>query len=174
METTSLIVTILIALAGSLFGFRLNKILITLMGFAFGFSLGGFIATQIVDFSIAPLVLSLIVGFIVAVISFKLYVAGVFILCGFSTFIACYTFIDVEIVREVVAIVAGILVGIIGAKFTKPIMILSTSFSGGFLLVDSILQLLNFDNMVAAVIFGVIATVLAASFQFKNNKEVIE
>ena len=174
MDTTSIIVTILIALVTCLFGFKLNKVLITLAGFAFGFYLGGVIAPQIIDFTVAPLVLSVILGILFAIISFKLYVAGVFILCGFSTFIACYTFIDIEGVREVVGVVAGIIVGIMGAKFTKPIMIISTSFSGGFLLVDNILQLLNYNNAVVLVIFGLIVTVLAAKFQFNNNKEVLE
>ena len=55
-------------------------------------------------------------------------------------------------------------------KFTKPIFIIVTALSGGFLVVDSILQLLDFNSWIVSLILGIVISIIGMKIQFNTNK----
>ena len=167
----NIIITLIVAVITCLFGFRLNKVLIALAGFVLGMGLCNAVCMPLISNETTVLVLSIVVGLLLSLVAFRLYLVGIFLACFFLVYTACNIYIEADTVKQIVGAVAGLFVGVLGVKFTRPIMIISTSFSGAFVIVDTVFGLINFNIPIMSLIIGIIIGVISASYQFRTNPE---
>lgn len=164
------IINIVIGIIVLLAGYKLNKALISLCGFIFGYQLLGSIVSNMDLTNGIVIALSIVGGIIFATFSFKLYLFGIFIAIFLAVFSICEMTIAIDNLKFVISIVAGIIAGILGIKFTKPIFIIMTSLSGGFLIVNYLLQLFNLNSWIVFFIFGIVISMIGMKVQFNTNK----
>ena len=172
MLTTTIITTVIIAAITCLFGFRLNKLLIAVAGFGVGYYLCNAGLTSALGEGFITFAVSILVGLLIAFLAFKLYLAGIFVLCFVLAYAACNVFIEAGTLGTILSIAAGLIVGMLGVWFTRPIIIISTSLSGAFVIADNILPLLNFNMPIANLIVGLVIAFLAAEYQFRTTKDL--
>lgn len=164
------IINIVIGIIVLLAGYKLNKALISLCGFIFGYQLLGSIVSNMDLTNGIVIALSIVGGIIFATFSFKLYLFGIFIAIFLAVFSICEMTIAIDNLKFIISIVVGIIAGILGIKFTKPIFIIMTSLSGGFLIVNYLLQLFNLNSWIVFFIFGIVISMIGMKVQFNTNK----
>ena len=164
------VINIVIGIIVLLAGYKLNKALISLCGFIFGYQLLGSIVSNMDLTNGIVIALSIVGGIIFATFSFKLYLFGIFIAIFLAVFSICEMTIAIDNLKFIISIVVGIIAGILGIKFTKPIFIIMTSLSGGFLIVNYLLQLFNLNSWIVFFIFGIVISMIGMKVQFNTNK----
>lgn len=167
----NIIVTLIVAVLTCLFGYKLNKAVIALCGFIIGYNLCNTVLTPLISSDIAVIILSSVVGLIIGLIAFKLYLVGIFLACFFLVYSVCNVYIDAEPIKQIAGAIGGVIVGLLGVKFTRPIMIISTSFSGAFIITDTVFELISYNVPVISLIAGLIIGVLSAGYQFRSTSE---
>ena len=170
-ETIVLLASVLIGFLACFMGYRLNKIIVMIIGFYFGYKLGNAFLPQLISDDVIVTFVSIVVGIVIGFISFSAYLFGVFILCFFLAYTVCETFIDAQVLKIIIGVVAGVVAGLVGVKFVRPIMIITTSLTGGFLLVSSVMQLINIDNNAIYIICSLVLAAIGAISQFNNKEE---
>ena len=164
------VINIVIGIIVLLAGYKLNKALISLCGFIFGYQLLESIVSNMDLTNGIVIALSIVGGIIFATFSFKLYLFGIFIAIFLAVFSICEMTIAIDNLKFIISIVVGIIAGILGIKFTKPIFIIMTSLSGGFLIVNYLLQLFNLNSWIVFFIFGIVISMIGMKVQFNTNK----
>ena len=99
-----------------------------------------------------------------------LYLVGVFLLCALAAFILCGNLNLEENIQMIISIIAGLIAGILGVKFTRPIMIISTSLAGASALSEKALTLFNFQNNTLEIILFIVVAILGMVYQFKQKE----
>ena len=173
-----------IGLLQCLFGYRLLKLEIFLAGFLVGMFLGNLlIGTGIVDsFLTDPWmewVLMVICGLLLAFVAFLLFRVSLFIVIAFFVFtyvrglVASYVPADLAVSNDVVAIIAGAVVGLLIAllavKLLRTVVILLTAFTGAFTLAFALggfVSIANFQLIVIALMF-----VIGVALQFSKSQK---
>lgn len=162
------IITLIAAVITCFFGYRLNKVLIAVMGLIIGFNLGltylpNFITGQTVIY-----IVSAVIAILVGLISYNLYLVGVFLLCAIAAYILCENLGLTDNIQTLIGMIAGLIAGILGVKFTRPLMIISTSLGGASLLTNTAFTLLNFQNNALSFIIIIVIAILGMLYQFKQ------
>ena len=67
-------------------------------------------------------------------------------------------------------VAGGILVGVIGVQFVKPVLIISTSLSAGMTIANSVLEWFHVSENIWYSALGAALAVAFLIFQFKNTK----
>ena len=168
--TITNIIALVVAIITCFWGYKLNKGLIAIFGLILGFALGIEYLPNFINDQTIVYVVSAVIGIAVGFISYNLYLVGIFFLCGVAAFVLCENLGLAENLQTIIGLVAGIIAGILGVKFTRPIMIISTSLSGASALTDTAFQILNFQNNTLAFIISIVLAVLGMIYQF-NQKE---
>ena len=168
--TITNIIALVVAIITCFWGYKLNKGLIAIFGLILGFALGIEYLPNFIDDQTIVYVVSAVIGIAVGFISYNLYLVGIFFLCGVAAFVLCENLGLAENLQTIIGLVVGIIAGILGVKFTRPIMIISTSLSGASVLTDTAFQILNFQNNTLAFILSIVLAVLVMIYQF-NQKE---
>lgn len=168
--TITNIIALVVAIITCFWGYKLNKGLIAIFGLILGFALGVEYLPNFIDDQTIVYVVSAVIGIAVGFISYNLYLVGIFFLCGVAAFVLCENLGLAENLQTIIGLVAGIIAGILGVKFTRPIMIIATSLSGASVLTDTAFQILNFQNNTLAFIISIVLAVLGMIYQF-NQKE---
>ncbi len=168
--TITNIIALVVAIITCFWGYKLNKGLIAIFGLILGFALGIEYLPNLINDQTIVYVVSAVIGIAVGFISYNLYLVGIFFLCGVAAFVLCENLGLAENLQTIIGLVAGIIAGILGVKFTRPIMIISTSLSGASVLTDTAFQILNFQNNTLAFIISIVLAVLGMIYQF-NQKE---
>lgn len=163
------------ALVQCFFGYRVFKFWIGIQGFIL-FGIVG-IAFGYLSFKeeiILCLVMGLISGGVGALLAMGLYKLGVFLQCFWT---GSFLGILIGVIGQVnightvnLAIIFGIGVGIIGILLIKPLIILSTGFSGGLTL-GCIVALAGKLDIMTGVIAGVIVSVCGALYQSYSGEQ---
>ncbi len=152
-----------------LFGYKFSKALLAILGFIIGYKFAlASLPSYIIESQMVT-TCSIIIGIIIGFISYKLYLIGIFILCGVSAYILCQ-FIGInQSLRIIFGIISGILAGILGVKFTKPLLIISTSLSGTTLLIKTLFSTLNFNNDFILMVIYIIIVTYSINYQLKQQ-----
>ncbi len=169
MVYTDLILTIIVAVLACFFGYKLNKVMLALIGFTAGYHLGTTLADVLALDGGVIVILSVIIGLIFGFVSFKLYLIGVFITCFMLTYVLCEATIDVANLKQILGLVCGVIVGVLGVIFTRPIIMLATSLGGAFLLVDTILDFFGFASPIVTIVAGLVVALVAYKYQANTN-----
>lgn len=164
------IITIVIALATCFFGYKLNKTLIAIFGLIIGFKLGITYLPSMLSDQTLIYIISAIIAVAVGIISYKLYLVGVFLLCALATFILCENLNLQENIQFIISIIAGLIAGILGVKFTRPLMIISTALAGSAAFIENILLLFNIKNDIISIILFIFVAILGMCYQFKQKE----
>ncbi|MFR8088943.1 MAG: DUF4203 domain-containing protein [Lachnospirales bacterium] len=127
------------------FGYRLLRFLIAFQGFLIGCMASLLILSHNTELMGWPLLLvSILIGMGVAAISNALYQLGLFLLTGIAGFLVLGTLLGTFMTNFGLicglAAVGGIGIGILALIFTRPIIIVVTAVSGGWLVAEEVLQ----------------------------------
>lgn len=137
-------------------GFKIMKTMLAIWGFFIGAMLGVVVGV-VAESTILGFILVLLFGVGLAILAYKLYLAGIFILTAFLTTIAFYVIFE----HIAVALLLGIGVGVLAIFFVKPVVIISTAFSGaGIILSSAYLMMdlgMNANPVVTAILWIPIA-----------------
>lgn len=151
------------------FGYKLNKTLIAIIGLFLGFDLGIILLPHIITSETVIYVLSAIIAIILGFIAYKIYLVGVFFLCMISAYVIFGNLGLETTYQTVVSLTVGVIAGIVGVKFTRPLMIISTSLSGALVLTEITFSILNFEIPILNIITSLIIAILGMYYQFKTK-----
>lgn len=169
--TIGLAISLLMSLASCFLGYKLMKIWIAVAGFVLGFVLGDAVCAflKVESFGVFFLI-GAVVGIALAILSFKLYKAGVFLLGAVLGGGITLLVLGTATWWYILAIIfAGIAIGALAVVAAKPVVILSSSISGGLSALQSAGALFALSaltgNASAIILWGGVAV------QFMTNKK---
>ena len=90
-------------------------------------------------------------------------------LCAIAAYILCENLGLDQNIQTIIGLIAGVIAGILGVKFTRPLMIISTSLGGASVLTDTLFALLNINRHILSIVILLILAVLGMSYQFKQK-----
>lgn len=157
------VVLLLYGLVNAFFGYKLFKLVLTIIGFLTGAVIGAVVSLLVGDGSPnggVTLLCVLIGGIIGAVLAVALHRLGVFLAVGAMGFVLFFL-----VTKSVpVALLLGIICGIIGAVLEKYAIIVSTALSGGSVAATGIGLIASLGSGVTVVI-GLLIGVCGIVFQ---------
>ncbi|MBU3155266.1 DUF4203 domain-containing protein [Clostridium estertheticum] len=162
------VVTFLFTFLQCFLGYKLFKFWVTVCGFfIFGIMGGVVINTSSFNAGMAMLIviLSALLG---AFITFKLYKVGIFILCGFMGFLLGYVITQAVTLGIIMALVLGVL----SVFYVRPVIIVSTSLSGGLIAGISLAKILDISSFATSIIIGILFAIFGMILQFATNKKI--
>lgn len=171
------VLTLVIALLQCFMGYKLLKLWVTLAGAAIGVIIGIIVGNVFIKNATATTVLALVLLLVGGFLAFKVYKAGVFLLCGLTVYVLVMGILmsaagtDAVWWMEVISIIAGIVAGILGVKFMRVFIILSTAIPNGVSAGASLMTMLKITGQVQIVIVGVVLAALGTLVQFVTTKE---
>lgn len=161
-------------------GFKLQKIWIAVTTFFTGLLAAAQIMDMITDNSILIVAVSLIVAVLVAILAYKIYLVGIVLAFMALSVGTCLQLITTTWAAWAVGLVAGGILGWIGVKTNRPVLILFTGVLGGLLAgqyLISLIQLIpavNLSNGIAGgmgLAVGAIVAIAGIYVQFKSTKD---
>ena len=141
------------------FGYKLFKLLIAIAGFLSGALIGGLVSLG-GDSAGLTLLCVLIGGIIGAVLAIVLHRLGVFLTVGATVFFLSWVIIG----SMLIALLFGILCGIIGAIFEKYAIIISSALSGGALAGSGLACIFHLSGIIVTVL-GLLIGICGIAFQ---------
>ena len=154
------------------FGYRLFRLVTTISGFFVGGLLGGIIGGIVSGEGAGALFGFLLIGILGGWLAFKLYKLAVFVTCflGGGIIGLGIGLIGGEIELGLsLSPILGILAGVLGVIFTKPVIIIVTSFSGGTAMGAALDDLLNGDGL--GTLLGILLGVVGVFLQYWMEKK---
>ncbi|NNU77385.1 DUF4203 domain-containing protein [Clostridium estertheticum] len=162
------IATFLLTFLQCFLGYKLFKFWVTVCGFfTFGI-MGGVVSNTSSDNAGMAMFIVLLSALIGAFITFKLYKVGIFILCGFMGFLLGYVLTQAVTLGIIMALVLGVL----SIFFVRPVIIVSTSLSGGLIAGISLAKVLDISSFATSIIIGVLFAIFGMVVQFATNKKI--
>ncbi|MBZ9616085.1 TM7S3/TM198-like domain-containing protein [Clostridium estertheticum] len=162
------IVTFLLTFLQCFLGYKLFKFWVTVCGFfTFGI-MGGVVSNTSSDNAGMAIFIVLLSALLGAFITFKLYKVGIFILCGFMGFLLGYVLTQVVTLGIIMALVLGVL----SVFFVRPVIIVSTSLSGGLIAGISLAKVLGISSFATSIIIGILFAIFGMVVQFATNKKI--
>ena len=127
-------ITLVFALAGCFFGFKLARLFMTISGFFSGLILGAMVGVKILKASNGIVILCALAGaLLLAVFAYKIYQGGIFLLCFFLAFGAAANVIPLAgNLQFFLCTVIGFVVGTLALKYVRPVIILSSAMACGY------------------------------------------
>ncbi len=158
-------------------GYKMLRVSVAIAGFIAGAFIGSALTASLNLPSWVPVVTALALAIILALLAFKIYLAGVFLLSFFVTASVVWA-LDFpagtawNVVHAVVSVAAGILVGVIAVKFTRPVTILVTGIGGAINIVGNavfislVMSRIGLPNYVVTAILAILGILV----QFLTTK----
>lgn len=160
------------ALASCFFGYRLLKFWIAVAGFFVGFLLGFLSADAIAHNTIVSMITGLLVGTLLVVLSFRIYLCGVFLSCGAMAYGLFSMLLTADSWWKYgICAVLAILVGLIALRFVRPVVVISSAFSGGFSAANTVLAALSVTSTAAFIAAGLLLSIAGIVIQFLTTKK---
>lgn len=127
------IVSLVIALFGCFFGYKLSRFFMSLTGFLTGAIAGGMLGVHFFDLSGGAALLCVLGGaMVLSLMAYKIYQAGIFILCFALAFMAGASLLPFTgDIQFFLSVVAGFIVGMLALKFIRPVIILTSALVCG-------------------------------------------
>jgi uncharacterized membrane protein len=147
------------------YGYKLFKFWIAVTWFIVFGLLGGIIGNSFAGDMGSTVFFAIMFAVLGAWISFKLYLAGVFLLCGSLGFLLGYLLTQ----EMALGIIIGLVLGVLGTLFVKPVVIISTSLSGGIGVGMALATLLEVESSLTRVILSIIFVILGLYVQYITN-----
>lgn len=170
-----LAITAVVSVIQCFFGYKIFKFWVGVIGFIVFVFLGGVLgALAFKGSEVAIIIFGLICGILGAFLAMKLYKLGVFIQCFGTGFLVgivlCGAILQTDIGPAMaLAIVFGAIFGIVGVILIKPVIIISTGFSGGVTLGLCLAGLFK-GNLFLGILLGIISSICGVLYQFYSSK----
>jgi hypothetical protein len=172
--TIILAIALLFSLVQCFFGYRIFKFLIGMHGFIL-FGVAG-IVTGYLYFELEMelcLIMGLILGWLGALLAMELYKINVFLQCFWTgSIIGALLGVIGQLEMEqtaALAIVLGIIIGVVGVILIKPLVILSTAFAGG-IISGCIVAFSSNQDIFMGVLLGTIVSICGALYQAYSDE----
>lgn len=148
-------VTLAIGILNCFFGYRLMKAWIGLAGFVLGAGLAYSLASHYTRSSLVQMGAILAVGLALGLSAFYIYRMGVFLLCtGIGATAASVALQPRDSLMFMLCLGVGILLGLLGMAFVKPMVILNTAFGGGFSIAGALAWMLKKQGDMRILVLG--------------------
>lgn len=171
-------VSLVVALLGCFFGYKLCKVFMSITGFLVGAILGGVVAFHFLNLTGLPSVLCIIVGgILIAVLAYRIYMAGIFILCFGLSFVAAASILPFSgDIQFFLATLVGFIIGSLALKYIRPVIILTSalvcgSSAGGLILTVSGAMGIDFFSHIGSPLLTVIICILGIAVQFLTTTD---
>ena len=181
MPIAAIIISIVFGIIYCFLGYKAMRVLATLAGIGIGYIIGSAIVQAAHITTPVDLVIIIGASVIFGLLGFFLYRIGVFLvvlLGGFgisSALLAKYTKLD-ETVVLIIALVIGVILGILSVVYLRPIVIISTALSGGLTVSNEL-----FENLIKVrwspeaetlvrLGCGLIIGIIGMLYQFKTTR----
>ena len=161
-------VMVLYGLAECFFGFKLMKIRFAICGFVLGICLTYAFAAfglHMDDTGVIGL-MALAGGILGAVLLFKIYLIGVFLSNGGMTAGILILLLGTRETDIMIAVLCGILVGVLAVKFVRVWVIFCSALTGGMAAGGGIMQMLDVSQSGADLLCGLVLLALGFWFQW--------
>jgi membrane protease subunit (stomatin/prohibitin family) len=175
------VIVMIPAILQCFFGYKLLKFWMSFTGFLIGGCIGlliGLAACGTNSGNAAiPIILSLIFGVLGAWIAFKLYKIGVFLMCfamGFIFGAILGYFAGGTSMMVPLGVIFAFIAAIAGVILMKPVIIISTSLTGGILAGVCLVKAFGSQNSTVGIVLGILLAALGIYVQFKMNKKAHE
>lgn len=161
-------ICLLIGLVECFAGFKVYKFMMGIYGFFIGAGIGSVIAIlcKIPDYA---WIVALVMGIIFAILAYKLYLIGVFLMTLSLSALALFLLIK----NIYIAVIAAFVIALLAVFFVKPVVIVTTAFSGAELIISSlyiIIGIWNF-NPIINIVLKVFVISIGIAFQFLTNRK---
>lgn len=169
-----------LALVQCFFGFRLQKFLIALVGFFIGFLAGLGISAALNLPAWAPWAIAAAVGLILGILAFRIYKVGIFGICFVEAIVCVYSFnLQPRWVMVFVGLLAGLVLGALAVRYTRPMIILSTGLGGAAGVAKALTGIGPVEKFLqstgaafwATLVIGAVMAVLGITYQFHHTKK---
>ncbi len=182
-------ISLVLGLLSCFLGYKLTKVYIAICGFLLGAAIGGTIGAAMSSATMV-VVLGLIVGICAGFVAYKAYKVGIFIMAFLTAglFVAGvvigymsrknglsiqdYVTTESLLPAIIAGVVAGIIAGVICVIITKPMLIVTTSLSGGMYSGALIAAIMKQSKL--SLIFGLVLFVAGLIVQIKTNNGILE
>lgn len=173
------VITLVFALLGCFFGYKLSKLFMSLTGFIAGAILGQVVAAQFLHVEGFASVLCIILGgAIVAALAFWIYRIGIFILCFALAFSAAGTLFPFEgNIQFFANVITGLIIGVLAVKYMRPVIILTSAIVCGVLAASLLpgiaeyMGITTLSSMNSGAALTLVLCVLGIAVQFLTTKE---
>lgn len=183
MNVDSLIHLILLAalaafgIVNVFLGYRILRFWMMLGGFAIGAGLG-YLLCDLFELTQNQTRIGCVlgVGAVLGLIAFFIYRAGIFLIgAGVGLTLSVYVFRPNTSALFFACILAGIALGILAVRYSRPVVILATSVMGAAVSAVAIAKLAKLPEMPYAILIGVALLIIGTVVQFAINKpELVE
>lgn len=170
-------ISLIIALLGCFFGFKLSKLFMSLTGFLTGAIIGGIVGTKFLQLSGSLVALAVIIGgLLLAIFAYRIYQAGIFILCFALAFMAGASLLPFTgDIQFFLSVVMGFGVGALALKFIRPVIICTSaivcgsSAAGLLIAVCEYMDIYSFS--MPQTLLSIIISILGIAVQFLTTTE---
>ncbi|MFV0520463.1 MAG: DUF4203 domain-containing protein [Lachnospirales bacterium] len=177
MNTAIYIFLIIYGFLICFYGYKLFKFQVAVTGFFVGIFLGYLVFSLLGFVTGIGFILPIICGIIGCVLSFKLYKLTVFLTFSILTYNYLTTMAyngifsgDLKFSTKMIFFVVSIIIGIIGVKVNKSMIIILNAIYGSTLVITYLDILVNISPIIVTVV-GIFFACYGIYHQFKNTKE---
>lgn len=156
------VISLIIALLGCFFGYKLSKLFMSLTGLLVGGAAGGMIGSQFFDGSVALIAVCALAGAVIlAILAYRIYQAGIFLLCFGLSFMAAAAILPFTgDIQFFLSVVVGFVVGSLALKFIRPVIIITSAIVCGSSAAGCLTVLGHYMNMEVLTAYPLILTVV--------------
>ena len=168
-----LVVLLAFGLLNCVLGYRLLRFWVMIFGFFVGSFAGYYLAGKIgVGSRMVYLAAALIGGLLVAIIAFLIYKAGIFLLgAGAALLLGLYFLQPRSSGTFFLCILAAVVIGILGIRFSRGIIIIMTSCLGGVLSAFAICKIARLAELPYAPLIAGGLAIIGMLLQFVTNRD---
>lgn len=166
------LICLIIYIIVGFYGLKLKNIVFSFLFFFLGYTVSNILFEAIIANPILLFVINFGIGLILGSFSVKLYNFSSFMICFLLVFLICLDIFNTSILQYGLGIILGLIVGYLGIKFAKVIIIFMTGIYGSINLVNLIFVYFTIKSALLQIIITIIITLFAINYQYKNNKEI--
>ena len=150
-------VTLVIGVLNCFLGYRLLKAWVGLTGFTAGAVLAYSLVSRYTGNSLVQIGAIVAGGLLLGLLAFHIYRFGVFLMCtAIGTTAVSILLQPKDSLRFMICLGIGVLIGLLGMAFVKPMVILNTALGGGFSIAASVAGLLKQEADLKILILGAV------------------
>lgn len=172
------VLSLIIALLGCFFGFKLSKLFMSLTGFLTGAIIGYIIAAKVLQTTGTTTIICILVGAVLlALLAYWIYRAGIFILCFVLAFTAAASLLPFTgDIQFFLSTIIGFIIGSLALKYIRPVIIITSaivcgsSAAGLLITVCDYLNIHTFSTISSAGMTFIIC-ILGIVVQFLTTKD---
>lgn len=169
-------VLLVFGILNCILGYRLLRFWMMLGGFSVGAGVGAFVASTLeISDKISYAGIVLVIGIVLGILAFLIYKVGVFVLsAGIGISLSIYILHPTSSSVFFVCVLIGVGLGTLAVKYSREVIIVSTSLMGGTMAGFALAKLGEMQEFPYGALMSVGFAILGMLIQFAVNKPVYE